>query len=90
MALELAITPPLLVIRLMEEIEISGDYVLEAGCGTGVLGIRPKRKGLGKSFLPTILTGPVQVPKRTSAGMAFIAAWFGGPEALMGPRQSST
>jgi ribosomal protein L11 methyltransferase len=34
-----------LVIRLMEEIEIGGDYVLDMGCGTGVLGILAEKKG---------------------------------------------
>ena len=34
-----------LVIRLMEEIEISGEHVLDMGCGTGVLGILAEKKG---------------------------------------------
>jgi len=34
-----------LVIRLMEEIELSGEHVLDMGCGTGVLGILAEKKG---------------------------------------------
>ena len=34
-----------LVIRLMEEVEISGDQVLDMGCGTGVLGILAEKMG---------------------------------------------
>jgi ribosomal protein L11 methyltransferase len=40
-----------LVIRLMEEMEISGEHVLDMGCGTGVLGILAEKKGARKVVL---------------------------------------
>lgn len=77
-----------LVIRLMEEIEISGEYVLDMGCGTGVLGILAEKKGAREVVLADNFDWACASTEENIArnGCIHSRVVHGGPEDLDGSK----
>ncbi len=73
-----------LVIRLMEEMEISGERVLDMGCGTGVLGILAEKKGAREVMLADNFDWACASTEENMArnSCSHCRVVHGGPEAL--------
>lgn len=73
-----------LVIRLMEEMEISGERVLDMGCGTGVLGILAEKKGAREVVLADNFDWACASTEENMArnSCSHCRVVHGGPEAL--------
>ena len=73
-----------LVIRLMEDMEISGERVLDMGCGTGVLGILAEKKGAREVVLADNFDWACASTEENMArnSCSHCRVVHGGPEAL--------
>lgn len=73
-----------LVIRLMEDMEISGERVLDMGCGTGVLGILAEKKGAREVMLADNFDWACASTEENMArnSCSHCRVVHGGPEAL--------